>query len=203
MIRAIIFDVDGVLLDSFEANFEFFQNLMTRAGYRAPTKDEYLPLFHRTLRDTVQILTGLKSEAEIKRICDLIDVVGNQPPIITAGAPKVIKDLSREYALAVVTSRNKAYAYEPPLNALEPFFKATVAYEDTTRHKPDPEPLLLAASQLGVRPEECVYVGDVENDLTAARAADMKFILYSKEGKDGADGRVSRFKDIPKLIHQL
>jgi len=203
MIKAIIFDVDGVLLDSLEANLEFFQNLLKLGGYRPPTRDEYVPLFHRTLHDTVQIITGLQDEAEIKRVCDLIDIADASPPIITKGAAEVVKDLSKKYTLAVVTGRNKAYAYEPPLNTLEQYFKVTVAYEDTENHKPHPEPLLLAAKQLGVQPNECVYLGDVESDLKAAVAAGMRFILYSSEKVNGTDIGTVDFTQIPELLKQL
>ena len=51
MIKAVIFDVDGVLLDSFEANFTFYQNLMKAAGYTAPTRKK-LQLFSYTKRHT-------------------------------------------------------------------------------------------------------------------------------------------------------
>lgn len=203
MAKAVIFDVDGVLLDSFEANFEFFKNLMTEAGYKAPTRKEYAPLFHRTFHDIVQILTGLKNEADIKKVCDMVEVVDGPPPIISPGVPETIKILSEEYPLAVVTSRIKAYAYEPPLNTLEHYFKVTIAYEDTKNHKPDPEPLILAAQQLGVRPDECVYVGDVENDMKAAHGAGMKFILYSKESVNGAEMRTADFKELPGLIRSI
>ena len=203
MIKAVIFDVDGVLLDSFEANFEFFKNLMAEAGYKAPTREEYVPLFHRTFRDIVQILTGLKNEADIKKVCDMVKVVDAPSPIIAPGVPETIKILSEEYPLAVVTSRIKAYAYEPPLNTLEHYFKVTVAYEDTENHKPDPEPLILASKQLGVPPDECVYIGDVENDMKAARAAGMQFILYSKESVNGAEVRTADFKELPGLIQSI
>ncbi len=203
MIKAVIFDVDGTLLDSFEANFELFRNLMKQAGYQPPTKDEYIPLFHRTMRDTVKIIAKTDDEHEIRRICDLINIVDAPPPIVATGAPEAIEELSKHYVLAVVTSRIKAYAYEPPLNTLEHFFRATVAYEDTENHKPHPEPLLLAADQLKVRPEECVYIGDVENDLMAARAAGMKFILYSKEEITGADACASDFGSVVKLVRSL
>lgn len=176
---------------------------MKMAGYQPPTRNEYAPLFHRTLRDTVQTLIRVDDEKEIKRVCDLIDVAEAPPPIITEGAFETVKELSKGYALAVVTSRIKAYAYEPPLDTLESYFKAMVAYEDTQNHKPNPKPLLLAASQLGVRPQECIYVGDAESDLVAAHAAGMKFILYSKEKIDGADASTPDFGKIVGLVQQL
>jgi len=200
MIKSVIFDIDGVLLDSFEANFQFFSTLMKQVGYTPPTRERYVTLFHRTLHDTVQILTDSDSELEIKRICDLIDAVEAPSPILTKGVPEVIKKLSEKYSLGIVTSRIKAYAYEPPLNTLEPFFRATVAYEDTENHKPHPEPLLLAAKQLNVLPEECIYVGDVKSDLDAAHAAGMKFILFSKDKIEGIDKITFDFSKIPELM---
>ena len=78
-----------------------------------------------------------------------------------------------------------------------------VAYEDTENHKPHPEPLLLAAKSLNVSPEECVYIGDVENDLIAGRAAGMKVIIYAKEAILGADAQTASFKELPQLIQKL
>ena len=201
--KAVIFDVDGVLLDSFETNLKLFQSLMAVAGYPSPTREQYSLLFHKTLRDTVQILTGLKEEAEIKRVCDLIDGIDTPLPILAEGVADVIKDLSDHYALGVVTSRIKAYAYEPPLNTLKHYFKTTVAYEDTENHKPHPEPLLLAAKQLGVLPEECVYIGDVKTDMEAAQAAGMRSVIYSREKIAGADAVTENFKEIPRLVAGL
>ncbi len=122
---------------------------------------------------------------------------------MTEGAPEVIRELSKRYALAVVTSRIKAYAFEPPLHALKSYFKAAIAYEDTENHKPHPEPLLLAASHLGVHPEECIYVGDAATDLAAARDAHMRYILYTKDAVDRADARTADFRELPELIRRL
>ncbi|MCH7492280.1 HAD hydrolase-like protein, partial [Patescibacteria group bacterium] len=53
-------------------------------------------------------------------------------------------------------------------------------------------------------PRQCVYVGDLENDVIAAKAAGMKAIIYSKNKIKigGADGCTSSFKEIPKLVEE-
>ena len=91
----------------------------------------------------------------------------------------------------------------PQLAPLEKYFKVDVSYEDTINHKPDPEPLLLAAQKLGVLPEDCVYVGDVENDVVAAKAAGMKSILYSNDKLYNADANFSSFSKLPELIKSI
>ena len=200
MPKAIIFDVDGTLLDSFEANFVLFQKLLEAAGYPTPTREEYKPIFHRTLHDAIQILAHTSDEAETKRIQDLVEEVDVPSAHLSPGVLETMKKLSEQYALAVVTSRIKAYAFEPPLNTIEHYFKIAVTYEDTENHKPDPEPLLLAAKQLNVTPADCVYIGDVRSDFDAAKAAGMRFVLYSQEKADWASIHTDSFAEIPNLI---
>jgi beta-phosphoglucomutase-like phosphatase (HAD superfamily) len=158
MIKAVIFDIDGVLLDSFEANLKFFQNLMTVAGYRPPTREEFPALFHLSLMDVVKKLTGSKSEEEIMRVFNLGESREVDYPIellnMPDGADEVIKTLSKKYLLGIVTSRIKNSVYEAPkLAALKKYFKVAVSYEDTKNHKPHPDPLLLATNKLGVAEE--------------------------------------------------
>lgn len=203
MIKAVIFDVDGVLLDSFEPNFVFYQNLMRASGYEPPTREQYQGLFHKTIPDAVREMTGLRDKKEIDKICHLIDVVDALPQKLTAGVPEIVMRLQEEYQLAIVTSRPKTYAYESPLDTLKKYFSFAIAEEDTAKHKPDPEPLFLAAEKLNVQPRECVYVGDVENDMKAAHAAGMKFILFSHKTIDGADAYAENFHQLPDAIKAI
>jgi HAD superfamily hydrolase (TIGR01549 family) len=202
MIKAVIFDVDGTLLNSFEANFILFQKLMEAAGYPLPTGEEYKSIFHRTLHDAIQILAHTNDEKETKRIQDFIEKIDVPPATFSEGVSEVVKTLNEKYLLAIVTSRIKAYAFESPLNTLEHYFKIAVTYEDTELHKPDPEPLLLAAKQLNIEPSECVYIGDVRSDFDAAQAAKMKFILYSQETAEWTSMHTNNFTELPNLIER-
>jgi len=208
MIKAVIFDVDGVLLDSFEANLKFFQDLMTYSGFRPPTAEEYSQLFHLSVWDLIKELTGLSLESDIKKIWDLADNRTVRYPVELLKTPDnieaVILGLGKDYLLGVVTSRIGNSVYEAPeLAKLEPHFLVTISYEDTINHKPHPEPLLLAAQKLGVEPGEAVYIGDAENDVKAARAAGMKVIFYSQETTKDADACTSSFASLPELIKTL
>lgn len=205
MIKAIIFDIDGVLLDSFEANLKFFQDLMNNTGYRPPTREEFPAIFHLSMMDAIKTLTKSNSEEEIKRIWEMgrSREVGYDLGLLAMpeGAEKVVEVLSKNYQLGIVTSRIKESVYESPkLAKLKKYFKVTVSYEDTTNHKPHPEPLLLAAQKLGVESEECIYIGDVENDIKAARTAGMKVIIYSKNNFPQADICTTSFIELPELI---
>jgi pyrophosphatase PpaX len=205
MIKAVIFDVDGTLLDSFEANLMFFRDVMARAGYAPLTREQYASLYHLNMRAVIEILLPGASKNEIERVWELGRSRAVAYPLervrMHAGAVEAIKILSKRYALGIATSRLRENIYEvPELAAPRRYFQATVAYEDTAEHKPDPAPLLLAAQRLGVASAEAAYVGDAETDLAAARAAGMKMILYGKNSIAGADAATDSFANLPEII---
>jgi pyrophosphatase PpaX len=205
MIRAVIFDVDGVLLDSFEGNLKFFGDLLEHVGYPAPTREEYAVMMHLSMWDVIRERTGLTDDGKIREICDIGKRREIPYPLDLLRVPDDIRSaigtLDERYLLGVVTSRIRSSVYEAPkLAELEEYFKVTVSFEDTEEHKPSPAPLFLAAELLGVSPEESVYVGDTESDVIAARAAGMKVVLYSESDRFGADAFVSVLSDIPAAI---
>ncbi len=207
MIKAVIFDIDGVLIDSLEANIKFFQDLLLKAGYKAPTREEYIPIFHLSMKDVIKRFTKSASEEEIMRIWRMGERRDVDYPVnlitMPEDAEKTIKALSKKYFLALVTNRIRNSIYEiPQLAKLKGYFKVAVSFEDTKNHKPHPEPLLLASKRLNLKPQSIVYIGDAENDVKAAKAAGMKIITYPKLLK-GANASISSFKELSKLTLSL
>lgn len=205
MIKAVVFDIDGVLIDSFDANLKFFQDLLAKAGYNPPTKEKYLPIFHLSMFDVVKDLTKLSSDKEISRIWKIgISPEFKYPNHLLKAQKdleKTIRKLKQEYLLGIATSRVKeGIGRVPILSQLQKHFQATVSYEDTVNHKPHPEPLLLACTKLNVNPSEAVYIGDVENDLIAGKAAGMKVIVFSQKKYKDADAVTSQFGKLPEII---
>ena len=205
----MIFDVDGVLIDSFEANLNFFQNLFNKAGYiRELTREEAKKLFHLPMKDLIRNYLQLNDENELERIFKLgKEYVANYPNHLLTfpvNYQAIIKKLAQEYTLGIVTSRVRGGVFRiPQLNALKEYFKILVYFEDTLKHKPDPEPLLLALKKLEVKPEEAVYIGDMPSDIEAAKSAGMKIIIYSILKLDGADATTSSFEELLNLIRTL
>lgn len=209
LIKAVIFDIDGVLLDSYEANFDFFQKLMEKAGYPGkPTEEEFRKAFHLNMKEAIRLFSSSFDEIEINRIWEM----GRKREVsydsellkMPAGCEGILSQLKKKYQLAIVTSRIKNSIYESrQMRELESLFEVEVSCEDTKNHKPHPDPLLLATKKLGVNPEECVYVGDMESDIMAARSANMKIILFSKIKIDGADAETFEFSELPKIIESL
>lgn len=204
MIKAVLFDIDGVLIDSFESNLAFLQEFFKTKGYNI-SKRAYKPLYYKSLWDVIQAITGITDKKEIRKLWNAARSFDRniQSPIMMKGAVRTVKLLGKKYMLGIVTNRIKIYAYEPPLDSIRACFDASVVYEDTKNHKPHPEPLLLAAKSLKLKPDECVYIGDAETDMAAAKAAGMKFIFYSTKRAKGNFVRVKSFGEIPNSISNL
>ncbi len=208
MIKAVIFDIDGVLLDSFESNYRFMSDLVSHFGYHRPTRKFFSTIFHYSLYDSIRVLTSLTSGEKVKEIAKygLSNVVNGYIKLqkLPKGGTDTIKNLNKKYSLAIMTTRVRQGVYEiPALMKLRVYFSVICCYEDTKKHKPDPEPLLFVTRKLHIKPVETVYIGDVENDIKAARNAGTRVIIYSKNKIEGADARTSVFKELPQLIAKL
>lgn len=208
MIKAVLFDVDGTLLDSFEANLKFYHDLAIKTGYTPPSREHHAETFHLTMREKVIDMTGLRDEGGVQRIVD----IGKSRAMpydhsllkLLDDVPETILALKEQYLLGIVTGRIKTNIFEfPDFEKLSQHFSAVVGYEDTELHKPHPDPLLFAAEQLAVAPDACVYIGDVENDMIAAHAAGMKGIHFTKSEEYHGDARLASFNELLTLLSRL
>jgi HAD superfamily hydrolase (TIGR01509 family) len=91
---------------------------------------------------------------------------------LPSGTLKFIKKVAEDAQLGVVTKAPRPYA-ERLLAHHGVAIPVLAAYHDVRKIKPDPEALLLASKKLGIPPEHCIYIGDDEKDVLAARAAGM------------------------------
>ena len=204
MIKTILFDIDGVLIDSFEANFRFIQALFVKGGYPPPTREEYVPLFQMTMMDVIKTVTI--SEKEIERMMQIgkenrSDMYSYDLITAPKRMKEILQHLHTTYTLGVVTSRLKKFIFDiKQLELVKEYFTIVVSFEDTEKHKPDPAPLLYAINTLHILPEEIIYVGDQQADFLAARAAGTKIIMVTKESFPNADACITSFDDIPNAM---
>lgn len=143
-----------------------------------------------------QTLYGTFSERHPERAQELVDsyVEWNAEHLTELleeypGAEDLVVELTRSGAvIGVVTSKRHVSAINTLRAAgLDGHLPLLVAMEDTTTHKPDPEPLLLALQRLGVRAVESVYIGDAVVDVLAAKAAGMAAIAVTWGAGDRED----------------
>ncbi len=203
MIEAVIFDFDGVIVNSFDAYAAYLKKVLTKHGYTEPSDATIRKHFYLTDRELLRVLSGERSEEKLDELADDLEHVPFESIAVAEKAKETLDRLKR-YRLGIVSSARKEDVLTPlRLNGLEGYFSVVIADEDTHRHKPDPEPIRLALSRLKTLPENAVYVGDYPSDITAGKAAGAKAIYLSDEPDGREDARVDAFKEIPSAIEKI
>jgi HAD superfamily hydrolase (TIGR01549 family) len=103
------------------------------------------------------------------------------------------------HPVAIVTSSPRWYA-QPLLKQFQIPYDLLVAYDDTSQHKPDPAPLLLALEKLGCPPEQAYYVGDATTDVQASFRAGVKSIGAGWQSKDWPLVGMDQLADAPDIM---
>jgi HAD superfamily hydrolase (TIGR01509 family) len=211
MIKAIVFDIDGVLLDSNEVLAGVYLKAAKKLGLRIPTIQEILRLFGKKWSTIIQTLwPGIDIESFKKaylRIGNVENIV--IPPFDNAiETMKKLKDLG--FQLGIVSSRPKFFTRKQLKKSgfnLE-VFDAIISADDTKNQKPHAEPLVHACKRLDVKPEEAAYIGDCLIDYASAKNANLGFIavltgvIKEKEFRDnGVKSIILSVAELPKFLN--
>jgi len=173
--RAVLFDWDGTLLDSYHSDARAYLAMFRALGIGWDVSDlarHYSPNWYRVYR-AAKIPPSLWKEAD--RLWK--KAYKKESPRLLPGARGVLRQLERRFLLGLVTSGN-SYRVRRQLREfrLRQVFSACVCSEDAPRRKPHPAPLELALRRLRIKPEACVYVGDTPDDMEMARRAGVRAI---------------------------
>ena len=179
MIKAVVFDVDGVLIDSNEIILEAYRKTAERLRLRIPSTQEIMNLMGRPLVEIVETLwTDANVELYTKEFRRLFMDENLVIPEIE-GAVDAVKEI-RESGFRIGALSGKIMFFIKKHFGEARFdinwFEAIVSFESTNNHKPDPEPLLYAINKLDVKPEETIYVGDAISDYECAKNAKVEYV---------------------------
>lgn len=197
--RAVLFDLDGTLLDSAPDLGAAADQMRVKRGLTSLAPADYRPAAGAGARGLLGVAFGVTPDhPDFAVLRD--EFFGNYERCLTQrttafdGIGALLAELAaRQLAWGVVT--NKAARFTEPLTRAMPIFATAgaVVSGDTTPHaKPHPEPLLEAARRLAVPPTECIYVGDDERDIIAGRAAGM-LTVAATYGYLGSHGDVTQW----------
>lgn len=173
---AVLFDMDGVVVDTVAAVADFWRQIAERYGIRLSEEELARHVHGRPVRETLDVLFPWLDEEERAKVHELNrEYEATDEYVEIAGALDLLTSLKRlDVPTALVTSgdarRVAIVERELGLNGL---FAARVTVEDVASGKPHPECYLLAADRLGVDPDDCLVFEDAVSGARAARAAGM------------------------------
>ena len=209
--RAVLFDLDGTLLDTAPDFVLALNALRAEEGLPPLAVAEIRPHVSHGSAALIRAGFGVAVEpADFERrrlrLLDHYAAVLAQATVPFAGVEAVLLTLeARRLPWGIVTNK-PGWLTTPLLTAvgLKRRAACVISGDTTPRAKPFPDPLLEGARQLGIPAASCLYVGDAERDVEAARAAGMPVLvaLYGYIGADdhpehwGSDGSIACPKDL-------
>ena len=188
--RAILFDMDGTLVDSTVVVELVWARFAERFGLDLA---EILKTSHgRRMEDSILRFgpEGVDVEAQKKDLSDY-EFVTTEGVVAVPGAPEFVRSLPGDQ-IAVVTSAGRDLATMRMLSVDVPMPVVLVGAEDVTSGKPHPEPYLTAAAALGANPGDTVVFEDADAGIESGLAAGMRVIVVGD-----AAGEIAR--DLPRI----
>lgn len=210
---AVIFDMDGVIVDSEPRHEQAFLEIFDRLGY-GQTHGIHIPDYIGRSDKAVWLdfiaahqpahsyedLTAMKQNR-------FLEILRAEQPIFD-GLPELVDKLAAKYPLAVASGSLHPVIDEVlVIKNLRSYFSAVVSSQDVAKGKPAPDIFLRAAELIKKKPEECVVIEDSLAGVEAGRAAGMQVIAitnsFAAEKLGRADHIVKNYEEIERLLGVL
>ncbi|HET6419594.1 MAG TPA: HAD hydrolase-like protein [Geobacteraceae bacterium] len=200
--KAVIYDCDGVIFDSLEANIAFYSKVMRHFGKPPLDRNdkEVLKLLHTyASRDVLaQLFAGDPRFGEALDFAGTIDYRELLPFMhMEQGFRETLDALRDRVRLAICTNRSTSMDMVLEHFGIAGYFGCVMTASRVRNPKPHPEPLLKILEFFGLHADEALFVGDSELDRMASEAAGVPFVAYKAEMPCLA--RIDRHADILKL----
>lgn len=211
--KAVIFDFDFTLGDASHGIHDCINHGLTNMGFNSVTYEESCESIGKSLTDTLVHFVGeehrTRGDEFFGFFMEKAGEVMVEKSVMYPDTCQVLDYLkSKNYLIAIASTKHR-HRINSILakNEMIDFFTVIVGGEDVKNHKPDPESLQLAIDMLGVRPENCVYIGDNIVDAKAAEAAGTAFISVltgvTLETQFDNHPRIASIKSLSDLLQIL
>jgi HAD superfamily hydrolase (TIGR01509 family) len=216
VIEAVVFDLDGVLLDTEERWDEARRRLAEERGARWPDDAQRAmmgmssPEWSRYMHDVIGLAEPPEEiSAEVVR---RLEALYRERLPLVPGALDAVRRIGDRWPLGIASSSNRPLIkLFIELTGTRELFRATVSSEEVERGKPAPDVYLEAARRLGVDPAKCVAIEDSENGIRSASAAGLRVVAIpnrvfppSEETLSLADAVLGSLDELtPEVIESL
>jgi phosphoglycolate phosphatase len=199
--RLVIFDCDGVLFESREANRAYYNQLLSGLGKDRLTEAGLNYVHMHTVFEAVDFLFPGEGERlsanEYRKNIDPLRFIRLMVP--EPGIESFLTFLRPRVKTAISTNRTSTIGDVLRLHGLDKYFDLVVSALDVARPKPDPESLHKILGHFQVAPRQALYLGDSEVDAQAAKQAGIPLIAYKNAGLDAAV-HVQSFDELKGLL---
>jgi HAD superfamily hydrolase (TIGR01509 family) len=202
-IKAVIYDFDGVIVDSREANVAYYNRLLSDFGL-PPVREEQVEVVQtRTAQEVIEFLFGdpvlvAVAKAAEKKMAndDIIPMIRVEPYV-----RETLGRLRNRYRTALATNRGKSLPLVLEFHNLARYFDLTVSSAQVKRPKPHPEYLQIILEKFSLAPSQALYIGDAEIDVHLAAAVGVPFLSY-KNSKLLARALLNDHRDIVAFLER-
>ena len=208
MIKAVLFDLDGVLIDSLKTNYLAYNSTLKRFGKKKLDLKKYQDVFWGPhIDDCIKISFGNLTKKMKKKIADHYHkkrLEFTKFTRIYKNVMAILKKLKKKFKLGLVTSTvtfvtHKTLEYFD----IKKYFDVIVC-GDEAKPKPAPDAIFRACNELKIIPEEAIYIGDNFQDVEAGKKAKCFTVAItttsSKEELKDADKIINNFNELIKVI---
>ena len=181
--KVVIYDCDGVILDSIESNYVFYNRVMEFLGKPEIDRDngDARRVLHTySFNDVMEyFFAGDLQREDAFRFAKTIHYRDLMPYMrMEDGFISALDQLKGHTSLAICTNRATSMDMIIEDFGLTGYFEYVMTASQVTHPKPHPEPLLKVLAYFGAEPEEALFIGDGEVDMQAAKSAGVPFISY-------------------------
>ena len=203
-ISAVIFDCDGVMFDSRQANVNYYNQVLANFGLKPMTEEKVTFVHMHTADESIRHIfkgTSYVEQARAYRMqMDYTPFIKHM--IMEPGLKELLKILRPQYGLAVATNRSDTIGEVLESNGLKEFFDIVVSSLDVEMPKPHPEAVYKILDFFSIFPEQCLYVGDSLVDWQTAKAAGVPLIAYQNEDLE-TPWRIKNLLEIKEILVTL
>ncbi|MEF8878843.1 MAG: HAD-IA family hydrolase [Candidatus Thermoplasmatota archaeon] len=191
---AILFDMDGVLVDSLESWWSALNDALENYGYDKVSREEFKDRFWG--HDLRSNLEKFDIDKKVVSFCNNVYSEHIDKVKVFSDTKKTLGSLDSFKKALITNTPNGCTNQILDITGLKKFFDVIITSDHVGMGKPDPEMIFKACSELDVKPENCLLVGDTDSDVKAGHAAGCKVVGI----KIDADYRVEKLSDFKNIL---
>ena len=200
-IKVVVFDCDGVMFDTINANMAYYNEILKHLGRPPLTPEQFAYCHSHTADQSIAHLfnddQGFDKAQRYRKNMSYIPFLKYM--VLEPYLKPLLETLRPRYKTAIATNRSDTMDQVLSEHHLEGYFDLVVSSMDVDRPKPYPDPLIKILDHFEIKANCALYVGDSELDQLAAKAAGVPFVAYQNKSL-AADFHIGNLKEMARIL---